>query len=149
VESRLAVYQNARNGPLSHAGLAKSQELQGDFWNKSVAAARRSENTAATMLLLPALNSMIDVTTVRTAATENHPPLVIFAMMAVIALASSMLAGYEMTGARRRSWLHTVGFSLILSVSVYMILDLEFPPLGLIRVDAFDHYLVDVRNSMK
>ena len=101
------------------------------------------------MLLLPALNSMIDVTTVRTAATENHPPLVIFAMMAVIALASSMLAGYEMTGARRRSWLHTVGFSLILSVSVYMILDLEFPPLGLIRVDAFGHYLVDVRNSMK
>jgi len=28
-------------------------------------------------------------------------------------------------------------------------LDLEFPRLGLIRVDAFDHYLVEVRNSMK
>jgi hypothetical protein len=30
-----------------------------------------------------------------------------------------------------------------------VIFDLEYPRLGLIRVNAFDHYLADVRNSMK
>jgi len=35
-----------------------------------------------------------------------------------------------------------------MAVSVYVILDLEFPRLGLIRVDAFDQALVDLRESM-
>jgi hypothetical protein len=43
----------------------------------------------------------------------------------------------------------TVGFSLILSISVYVILDLEYLRLGVIRVNAFNHYLPDVRNSTK
>jgi uncharacterized membrane protein len=101
------------------------------------------------MLLLPALNSMIDITTVRMAATEDHPPIIIFAMLALIAMATSLMAGFEMAGANRRSWLHILGYALILSVAVYVILDLEFPRMGLIRVEAFDHYLVDVRTSMK
>ncbi len=149
VESRIATYQNVTSWTEAQTRYAESQELQSQIWNKSVEGAARSGNTAASMLLLPALNSMIDVTTVRTAAAENHPPIIIFGMLGLIALASSMMAGYEMAGARRRSWLHTAGFALILSVSVYVILDLEFPRLGLIRVDAFDHYLVDVRNTMK
>jgi len=149
VDSRLAIYQHITGPELPQTRLAASQELQTQIWNKSVAAAARSGNTAASMLLLPALNSMFDITTVRTAATEDHPPPVIFAMLALIALVSAMMAGFEMAGASRRSWLHTAGFALILSISVYVILDLEFPRLGLIRVDAFDHYLVDVRNSMK
>lgn len=41
------------------------------------------------------------------------------------------------------------GYAVILSIEVYVILDLEFPRLGLIRVDAFDRYLVEVRNTMK
>ena len=134
---------------LVRQNLAASQELQAEIWQKSVAAAGRSPNTAASMLLLPALNAMIDITTVRTAATEDHPPIIIFAMLALIALATSLMAGFEMAGAKRRSWLHIVGYALIMSIAVYVILDLEFPRLGLIRVDTFDHYLVDVRTSMK
>jgi hypothetical protein len=32
---------------------------------------------------------------------------------------------------------------------VYVIIDLEYPRLGLIRVDAADQVLVDLRESMK
>jgi hypothetical protein len=35
-----------------------------------------------------------------------------------------------------------------MAVTVYIIVDLEHPRLGLIRVDAFDQVLVDLRNSM-
>ena len=129
--------------------MTKSQDLQAEIWNKSVVAAGQSNTTAASMRLLPALNAMIDITTVRTAATEDHPPQVIFAMLVLIALASSLMAGYEMSGASRRSWLHTVGYAVILSFAVYVILDLEYPRLGLIRVDAADHFRADVRNRLK
>src|ERR1700757_3957235 len=140
VDARLDTYRRVSDLNRVHQDLARSQSLQNAIWQKSVAAAGRSPNTAATMLLLPALNAMIDITTVRIAATENHPPNVIFVMLAMIALATSLMAGFEMAGSKRRSWLHIAGYALIMSVAVYVILDLEFPRMGLIRVDAFDHY---------
>lgn len=36
-----------------------------------------------------------------------------------------------------------------MAVSVYVILDLEFPLLGLIRIDQFDQARIDARKSMK
>jgi hypothetical protein len=42
-----------------------------------------------------------------------------------------------------------VGFAATVAVAVYVILDLEYPRLGLIRVDAFDQALVELRESMK
>jgi hypothetical protein len=149
VDLRMKTYQQGSDVERAYALLAESQQVQTEIWIRSVAAASRSNTTAASMLLLPALNAMIDITTTRTAATEDHPPNIIFVMLAIIALASSMMTGYEMAPAARRSWLHIFGFALILSISVYVILDLEFPRLGLIRVDNFDKYMLDVRNSMK
>jgi hypothetical protein len=101
------------------------------------------------MLLLPALNAMIDITTTRTMATQIHPPLVIFALLCVLALAGSLLAGYSMAGSQARSWTHMIGFAVIIAVTVYVIFDLEYPRLGLIRVDAADQVLVELRDSMK
>ena len=35
-----------------------------------------------------------------------------------------------------------------MSLTVYVIIDIEFPRLGLIRIDAADQVLVELRNSM-
>ena len=106
-------------------------------------------NPAATMLLLPALNQMIDITTTRTMAAQMHPPMIVFAMLAVVALTGSLLAGYGMAGGKVRSWIHMLGFALIMAVTVNVILDIEYPRLGLIRIDAFDQALADLRQTMK
>jgi flagellar motor component MotA len=78
-----------------------------------------------------------------------HPPAIIFVMLGVLALMSSLLAGYAMAGGKTRSWIHVVGFALIMATTVYVILDLEFPRLGIIRIDAFDQVFVDLRQSMQ
>ena len=101
------------------------------------------------MLLLPALNQMIDITTTQIMAGRMHPPIVVFLMLGILALACSLLAGYDMPGGKRRSLIHTLAFAGIMGISVYVILDMEFPRLGLIRIDSFDQVLVDVRQSMK
>jgi hypothetical protein len=41
-----------------------------------------------------------------------------------------------------------VGFALIMTVTLYVIVDLEYPRLGFIRVDAADHVLIELRSSM-
>ena len=78
-----------------------------------------------------------------------HPPHIVFVLLAVSALVSSLLAGYGMAGGKTRSWLHLLGFAMILAVTVYVVLDIEYPRVGLIRIDAFDEVLQDVRESMK
>lgn len=42
--------------------------LQGEIWSQAVAACRADAPPSATLLLLPALNQMIDITAVRTVA---------------------------------------------------------------------------------
>ncbi len=150
VDSRLEVYRKLPDVEAAKAELARSTRLQGEIWRHAVAAGRmEGAPPAATMLLLPALNQMIDITTTRTMAAQAHPPLVIFAMLFGLALAGALLAGYGMAGGKSRSWIHMIGFAAIMAGAVYVIIEIEYPRLGLIRVDAFDQALVELRDSMK
>ena len=150
VDARLEVYRKLPDVEASQAELAKATALQGQIWTQAVAAGRMDgAPPPATMLLLPALNEMIDITTTRTMATQMHPPIVIYGMLVGLALASALLAGYGMAGGQTRNWLHILGFATVIAVAVYVIIDLEFPRLGLIRVDVFDQALVELRASMK
>ena len=100
-------------------------------------------------LVLPAANDMIDITTTRNMARQMHPPPAIFAMLGVLVLVSSLLAGYGMASSGARNWLHMLIFAAMMSMAVYVILDLEFPRFGLIRVNASDQVLIDLRQSFK
>jgi hypothetical protein len=69
-------------------------------------------------------------------------------MLFGLALAASLMAGYGMTGSALRSRLHMLGFALVMAVAIFVILDIEYPRLGLVRVDAFDQALTDLRETM-
>jgi hypothetical protein len=99
-------------------------------------------------LLLPALNTMIDITTTRTMALRTHPPNIIYALLFGLGLICSLLAGYRMAGVRRRSWLHMLGFLLITVIVIFVIMDVEYPRTGLIRLSTFDQELIDARAEM-
>jgi hypothetical protein len=149
LDARLAVYRELPDIDAAHAELAKATALQATIWAQAIAAGQREgASPDAIKLLLPALNEMFDITTTRTMATQAHPPYVIYGMLIALALASALLAGFGMAGSKSRSWLHIFGFAGVMAVAVYVIIDLEFPRLGLIRVDTFDQALIELRASM-
>jgi hypothetical protein len=149
VDSRLDTYRKLPDLAAANAELARSKALQAEIWAKSIAAARTDgAPTPATMLLLPALNQMIDITSTRSMAAQMHPPRVIYLLLFVLALVASLLAGYGMAGRQSRSWIHTIGFAAVMAAAVNVIIDLEYPRLGFIRVDNFDQALVDARDAM-
>ena len=150
VKSRLEVYRKLLDVQAEKAELAKATKLQVEIWTHAVAASQeQGASPAAQVLLLPALNQMVDITTTRAMALELHPPRIIFGMLFLVALASALLAGYSMAGGKSRRWLHVAGFAVVIALSVYVILDIEYPRFGLIRVDAFDQVLVELLSSMK
>ena len=81
LDTRLAAYQKLPDMDSAKTELARAEALQKVIWTNAVAASRESNTTAASMLLLPALNHMIDITTTRNVARRTHPPTIIFAML--------------------------------------------------------------------
>lgn len=145
-DSRIETYRLVDDIPAALASLQVTTALQGEIWKGAIEHGRVAGPVA--QVLLPSLNEMIDITTTRTMATKRHPPVAIFGLLVGLALGCSLLAGYGLSGARTRSLLHMVLFSALITLTIYVIVDLEFPRAGLIRVDDFDQAIVDVRRSM-
>ena len=85
----------------------------------------------------------------RTAATQMHPPAVVWVMLGGLTLVASFLVGYDLGDGVRRNWLHVLTFAVLFSLTLYVIIDMEYPRVGLIRVTAMDRVLEDVRDSMR
>ena len=147
VRSRIAMYRAVPDMTAVNEEYSRTVTIQSEIWAKAVSSTDEQTKQAASMLLLPALNLMFDITTTRRVAAMVHPPLIIFLMLGVVALTCSLLAGYDMAIGGKRSRIHIGGFSLILALTVYVILDLEFPRLGMIRVDDVDRMLVEIEES--
>lgn len=143
---RFRVLASERSAPAETEEVAR---LQGEIWKASVAGCRASDSMTACLLLLPAVNDMIDVTTTRTMSARIHPPVIVFLMLGALALASSLLAGYAMGTGKTRSPFHRLAFALVVAATVYVIVDLEYPRFGLIRMDAADTTLEDMQKTMR
>jgi hypothetical protein len=150
VDSRIATYKVLPDIAKAKEELARSQILQGEIWTLGVTASRMPETRPGTdLLLVPALNAMFDITTVRITATQLHPPAIIYAMLFALAIAAALLAGYQTAPQKGYDWMQKVGFAFIVAATLYVILDIEYPRLGLVRIDAIDQLLIDARASMK
>lgn len=150
LDARVELYRKLPDLTAARAVLPKVAALQAEIWTQAVTACPRAESgSSACVLLLPALNQMIDITTTRAAAAEIHPPAIIFVMLIALALATALLAGYNLSDGHTRKWLPMLGFAAAIAVTIYVILDIEYPRLGFIRVEAIDHLLVELRATMK
>ena len=147
-DSRIAIYRQFSQSGLvaARAEFARSTALQQEIWSDAVAAC--GDVPTSTVVVLPALNAMFDLATTRLAATQMHPPGIVFVVLALISLVCGFLVGYEMGATEVPSRVHMIVLALILSFTFYVILDFEYPRLGVIRIDDFDNLLVQVRAAM-
>jgi hypothetical protein len=98
--------------------------------------------------VLPALGSLFEVARLRAGASEKHPPRIIYFMLFGLGLGCSLLAGFGMAAAAARSWVHMALFAGTLTFALYIVTDMEYPRLGLIRIESFDHFLADTLEQM-
>jgi hypothetical protein len=140
-----AIHHHAMNLMIFSAGFAAVQQ---EIWTTLMRAVKSETSLPLAQMLLPPANEVFDLTTTRLLTARQHPPLAVYLMLAVLVLMSAMMAGYGMAKSEPLSTLHLVGFAAILSFSVYLILDIEHPRLGLVTIESFDQAIVDLRKSM-
>jgi hypothetical protein len=149
-DNRYRAYRQAEDAAATEATFAETAHLQSEIWTMSVTALEsQNMSPSRATLVLGALNEMIDITATREMATRNHPPVVVFLLLGSLSIVCSLLVGYATSQNAGRSWLHTLTFAAIISLTVYVIVDLEFPRVGLIRVDSADDVLLEVRENMR
>ena len=147
LDVRIAIYRKLPDIDRSSPELLRSEELRKLIWTEALAA-RGVNSLESNAPLFPALLRLFEVGNLRLVANQTHAPGMVFAVLMVLAFACALLAGYGMSRSKTRSWMHTLGFALILAISVYVILDLEYPRAGLIQLDSYDQILIDARKAM-
>jgi hypothetical protein len=128
--------------------VASMSATQSELWRTAVAA--RDETTRSWEIHgYPALNAMFDIGSKRVHAIQWHPPMIVFVLLITLALACALLAGVSMGSAERRPALYMLVFAVVVSVTVYVICDIELPRHGLFRISGNDKVLLDLRASMR
>ena len=127
----------------------KIVDLKNKLWDATLAACPQANFRPACPQTLPALASLFEVARLRLGASEKHPPQIVYVMLFGLGLGGSLLAGFGMAAATARSWVHMLIFAATLTVTLYAVTDMEYPRLGLIRIENFDHFLVDAHQQMQ
>jgi hypothetical protein len=148
VDTQMEIVRSAGNEAAARAGVARLSAIQEEIWATLIHAVRNDKTLPLTQAVLPPANEMFDFSTTRLMTAQQHPPVAVFVMLGFLVLVSGLLAGYGMAKAKRQSALHLYGFAAIMAFSVYLILDIEYPRLGIVRIDSFDQAIIELRQSM-
>jgi hypothetical protein len=148
VSQRLAVSRALPDVGAAHQWIERSERTQDEIWSVAVPATRAAGGSAQEVLL-PSLTAMFDMATTRWLATQSHPPIIVFVMLGVLCLLSAFAVGLVMASAPNRSRVLVYLFAAGLAMAVFVILDLEYPRFGVIRIDAAESNMARLLEKMR
>lgn len=149
VEARIAHFHRLPDAKESDAQAAVATTLQSEIWTETLAVLKEAPSQV-TVVVVPALNQMNDVATARAVALHTHTPKLIYAVLLILGMVCSLLAGYALADTQtRHARIHLATFAIVVTLTIYVVFDLDYPRYGFIRLDFADKALVDLLAGMK
>jgi hypothetical protein len=111
---------------------ARTAQLQSQLWS-SVAGSAQAQLSPVTALAVAGMNDVLNSQGYTQAAWWNRIPVAAWALMLAIAICCNLLLGYGASQTQKKSILLTV-LPLVVSISFFLIADLDSPRGGVIRV---------------
>lgn len=112
----------------------RSEQLQDKLWLHAVDIAKKNPGSPIAALFLDTLNNMIDLQTKRLAQFQNRVPESILLLLYVFAVCSVLITGYVSAFGKWLSVLAMFTMIGLLALLLTVILDLDGPQRGLIKV---------------
>ena len=123
----------------------RSGEIQQQLWNYASQFSRDSGYTIASMQMIPALNSMIDITTTNQYSNITHLPDTITYLLFLLSCVCSFYIGYMFAGKKKFDWVMAVLFCLLTSLVVFVIFDMDRPRRGFIKLDEMNKAIIELK----
>lgn len=146
VQSRIDLYHAALDPSSEEA--ERSRLLRERLWDVAVDACRTACSPATSTLVFGGLAEMFDFPVDQAVMARLHPPYVVWAMLFALALLCAFLVGYDHAGMKTRSRFYLLVYPITMAAILWVVLDLEFPRVGVVRVEHFDQLLVSLRDTM-
>lgn len=112
-----------------------SETLQRKMWALAMRAAARDAHSTMVPLFVSALNDTINLSIEERTVLTNHIPDVVILWLLVIALIAAGMMGYGYGKEKRRAAIFQAVFAAMIALVFGLILDLDRPQRGIIRVD--------------
>ena len=146
LEARIAFYEAHMNLEKAAAAYRKADEIGKKVWSIAATYAKDNPTVTISSQLIPALNSMIDITTTRLAVGEATVPDSIMYFLFILCFCSAFLLGYDTKV--KIDWIVVMGFAIMLSSTVFNIIDLDRPRSGFIDMDKPNQKIVELRDML-
>jgi len=114
---------------------ARSSLLQHDLWRQAMSAVARNPHSTLYPLFIVTLNDMIDVSERQGEVLNAVIPAPILWVLFIVIVVAAVLLGIEFGRKGRRANLVTALFSIMIALVIGIIIDLDLPQHGLIRID--------------
>jgi hypothetical protein len=145
LEERITIIEAGTDVEKMIIHLNRSDSIGKSLWNQVTEFSKSDPNLVKTSEIVPALNEMIDLSTSRLAAGEANIPPSIQWFLITLCICSTFLLGYERKD--DFDWILVVGFSLMLSITVFSIIDLDRPRSGLVTMDEANSKIIQLRSA--
>lgn len=148
LDLHLASYRDIPHLKVVGQDLDKALGVQHRIWKTVVAAGESNSNQGLTQLFVQAISKMFEAFHSGINISLIHPPPIVFFLLVGLASLGGFLVGYNVAESEQRHPVHVICYILLTAFIIYLILNLEYPRVGFIRLDVFDQMLVDVREDM-
>jgi hypothetical protein len=147
VEVRLKSYKAGVDPERFREAQKQTEQLHLLLWSSAIALGEKDPRAVTTGLFIQSLNEVIDLYSKRLTALENHVPEIILVLLCCVALAANGLIGYGCGLGERRNFFVTLTASMLIAFVILVIVDLDRPRRGLIRVS--QERMLDLHHSLE
>jgi len=148
IEERINYYEVGDNETKIQDALSRSSVISERIWNRVTSLSQKPENVLRSMQMIPAINNIIDSVASRDDKRLAHVPNSILALLYTLCLASAFIIGYSRKD-KKVDWILICCFNLMITVTVYLILDLDQSRSGIITMDIAHVKMLELRKLIK
>ncbi|CAN7264005.1 hypothetical protein [Pseudomonas sp. GL-B-26] len=134
VSARIEFMRAGTDEKLLKAASESSRTIEDQLWNLAAAAEAQGEATAAMNLVIQSLTDVYNVNEKRRAEQDDHVPATVINLLFVVAIGALGFIAYSYGLGHRRRHGSTAIFAILIAMVFTIILDLDQPRSGFIRV---------------
>src|SRR4030095_14353708 len=147
LEARIAYYDAGTNEDKIKSTLHDAEIHSGNIWKLAATLAQDRDNIVLSGQMIPALNAMIDIVTIRDdSRLAKVPPLILW-MLLLLTMVSSFLSGYGQKSKRRNRAI-VIAFALMTTRALYLVIELDRPRRGWISLDQAEQKIIELRQLL-
>lgn len=113
----------------------KITDLQSELWSLAISATNVDPRPVTTGAFVKSLNDVIDMQGKRSALLQMHVPEVVLILLFIVFVSSGGIMGYSAGLSGKRIVAPIILVSLLITLIVFIIIDLDRPKRGLIQVN--------------